>query len=450
MSCLLHIHNATGTHQEQRGAGDPASAVEGEQDAGSAQEVLDMPGSLLQLPAPADMELPPTDYAAWFGMRLALIFTLISQWRECARTCHDLQAILNKEIIMFDAIKPPSVREEYSISRRQAIIAIASLPLALLMAVQQGHWSALVKDEFLSRCAASITACWHLMAGREFAEVEHALSTYLPLLQTWATQPSAQQKTAADLAAQGALLMGLVSLHTARFPKNLHGRVAYCKQAVQYAKISGDRHLLSATLTRLAASLRDTGHPADMLQKSQEAAQYLNEVSPLLQSKLYGVLANAYARNGQAEEALRCLGLARETLPADNVFVPIFLSGDSGLFYLILMEGETSLVLGDQHPDSHHYEQAGKVLAQIETLPSTIIVPERIRIEIINKQALAAMKAGKLERFGDYLERGIRGANTLGSEKRRREAAETYLEAQKVWPNEPQMKELADLIISMN
>jgi hypothetical protein len=96
-------------------------------------------------------------------MKLAHIFTAITHRDGQAHTCDALQARLNKEIMMFDDIKPQAISEEYTLSRRQAIIAIAALPVALLTAVERGHWSMLVKDEFLSRCAASITACWHLM-----------------------------------------------------------------------------------------------------------------------------------------------------------------------------------------------------------------------------------------------------------------------------------------------
>src|SRR5216683_3007891 len=200
--------------------------------------------------------------------------------------------------------------------------------------------------------------------------------------------------------------------------------------------------------------LRDTtgeaGQPSEMLQKLSEAAQYLREVPPLLQSKLLIELARAYGWNGKSQEALHSIGEARATLPEENTFVPIFLSGDSDLFHLILLEGQTHLGMGDHLASSNHYEQAGKLFAQIETLPSTVVIPERIRIEIINQQALTAMKLQNLEQFCDYLEKGIHGAKALGSEKRRQEAIDIYWKARKIWPHEARVKELSDLFISMN
>jgi tetratricopeptide (TPR) repeat protein len=413
---------------------------------GSIEDVVQFPASF----TPVNLEPPPTDYVVWFGMKLAHIFTAITHGEGQARTCAALQARLNKEIMMFDDMKPQTISEEYTLSRRQAIIAIAALPVALLTAVERGHWSLLVKDEFLSRCAASITACWHLMAGREFTEVERALSNYLPLLATWAKQPSLQQKVSADLAAQGDLLMSLVALHTLPSPKNLQVRVAYCKQAVGYAEVSENRTLHITALTHLGNTMGEAGQPAEMLQKLLEAGQFLSEMSPLLRSKFNVELARAYARNGRPQEALRCIGDARSMLPEENVFVPIFLLGDSGLFHLIMKEGQTHLGMGDHHSNGNYYEQAGELFAQIETLPSAVVIPERFRIEIINQQALAAMKMRNLEQFCNYLEKGIHGAKALGSEKRRQEAIDIYWEARNIWPHEARVKELSDLFISMN
>lgn len=410
------------------------------------QQAVGLPFSLM----PLRLDLPSTDYAAWFGMKLAQLFTLITHGEAGTCRYRDLQARLNKEIMMFDAMKPHTPREDYTISRRQAIIAIAGLPVALLAAVQQGHWSVLVKEEFLSRCAASITACWHLMAGREFGEVERALSNYLPVLMTWAHQPAPQQKAIADLAAQGNILMSLVALHTLRVPNNLQVRIAYCERAGEYAKLSENHDLHATTLTHLGGTLGEAGQPAEMLQKLLEARQYLKDVSLLVQNKLSMELARAYAWNGQVQEALRCIGDARATLPAENTFVPIFLSGDSGLSHLLLMEGQTHLSIGEQQPESDHYDQAETVLAQIETLPSTVVIPERFRIEIFNQQALAAMKTQNLERFCFYFEKGIQGAKALGSQQRRQEAVDLYWQGRKLWSHEGRVKDLADLFISMN
>jgi len=403
--------------------------------------------------APPEVKLPVTeaDYPIWFGKRLAYIVTAIAYgtWREQS-SYHELQAWVDKEIHMFDEIKPLWTSDGYSISRRQAIIAIAALPTVLLTAVQNDHRSALVKQEFLFRCSASITACWHLMAGRDFAEVKEAVTPYLPVLMRWSQDPSEFQQQSADLAAQGQILLGLVSLHTVRPPYSIQGYMTHAKQAAEYGQISKNASLHVATLiAHLRAAFRYSERPDKMLQVCQQAMQYSNEVSPLEQSITYSALAEAYGYNGKLQETLRYIELAHEIRPATIDYLPPFLSADNGLFGMFY-EGRAYLALGAHYPEGNHLEQAWNTLVQVERLPSTVVFPERIRIEIVNQQTLAAVKMGDLDRFCTYFEKGVNGAKMLGSEKRRQEAAGIYWQARDIWPHETRVKELAELFVSMN
>jgi len=54
--------------------------------------------------------------------------------------------------------------------------------------------------------------CWHITNGTELAAIEQVLPTFHPKLVTLAQQHSKHQIMAADLAAQGSLLKGLVAL----------------------------------------------------------------------------------------------------------------------------------------------------------------------------------------------------------------------------------------------
>jgi hypothetical protein len=47
----------------------------------------------------------------------------------------------------------------------------------------------------------------------------------------------------------------------------------------------------------------------------------------------------------------------------------------------------------------------------------------------------------------DFLEKGILGAEALGSVKRQQEALDIYKEARKVWSNERKVWELGDLFL---
>jgi len=405
---------------------------------------------LLALPMHTAIPATDAEYVAWFGKKLAYIVTMITYNLWQGRGCHNLQAWVDKEIQMFDDIKPLWASDGYSMSRREAIIAIAALPMALLTAAQNLSWSALVKQEFLLRCSASVAACWHLMAGRDFEAVRESLSAYLPTLTKWSQQPSEVQQESADLTTQGNLLLGLVSLHTGKAPYNVQGYMTYAKHATEYGKLSGNMPLYTAALMHLGGAFRYTGRREDMLRTRQLALQHLSGLSPLVQSKIFSDLAEAYGQNGQMQESLRYIEQAREVLPATIDFVPIFLSADSGPFHAMLKEGQAYLALGDNQPESDHYQQAWNALAQIEQLPPDVAIPERIRNEIVNQQAQAAVKMGDLDRSSVYLQRGIEGARALGSEKRRQEAIDIYWQARRIWPDEARITNLADLFASLN
>jgi tetratricopeptide (TPR) repeat protein len=285
-----------------------------------------------------------------------------------------------------------------------------------------------------------------LLNGDGLVTVEYALPKYLPLLVALARQPSSYQRRAAYLAAQGSLLMNVVCYHRLRF----RAALAYARQAVELAHLSGDRTLSVYALTFLGGTFELNGQLNASLQTYQEAEHYLNEeVALLSHSKVLADLAWAYARNGQSQDALRCIGEARNLFPSELGEVPYFVSADYGLYRLILSEGMTHLVLGEQDTEhvEHHSQQAMNALAQVAQLPSTIIVPERIKLQIINHQAAAAVGAGNMEEFEHSLLAGVEGAKALGSGKRRQEAIANYRAARGKWPQEPRVRALAEVFL---
>src|SRR2546422_586543 len=174
---------------------------------------------------------------------------------------------------MFDAMKPQYPVGEYTLSRRQALVAIAALPTVLLSVVYQRQQSTIVVGEFLSRCAASIVACWHLMKGNEFAVVEQEILKYLPILVNLAQQSSKHQTAAARLALQGYQLTGILAGHRL----DLFAREQYCRQAVQYSRSTEDSHELVVALRHLASTFYYSERPEAMLKTLQEALPHINK-----------------------------------------------------------------------------------------------------------------------------------------------------------------------------
>lgn len=393
------------------------------------------------------------DSTTWYSERVAQIISLVYQWRTCALPCTHLQQIMSQEFMMFENyVNPLDHPEALRFSRRHALTVLAALPVGMLTGIGGPRQSTLPAEEFLPSCTASITACWHLMAGRDFAAVERALSQYFSLLVAWAQQSSPHQRSAAHLAAQGYLLLGLVSLHQLSLPRNFQQRFCYCQQAVKYAKEAGDPSLLVASLIHLGGAAHDLGQLPDMLRLHQQALLDVNAVSPLLQSKLYAETAYAYARNGQIQAALSHLGKARDLFPgniADDA--PSYLATDYGLFSLILFEGQTLLEVGQHESDSSqsqmYYAQAQAALAQIEQCSTTPFLPERFQVEIANRQTITAVKMEDLEQFRVHMINSVLKTKALGSVKRQQEVLVNWKEARKVWPHEPQVTALADLLL---
>src|SRR5579875_3032168 len=234
-------------------------------------------GLLLPVPPAGDYflaEATSEDCATWFSERLAHIMMFVTQWRGRMYTA-DFEKQLDRELRMFDAVKAMFDPDTYFLSRRSALLVIATLPKGLLGLLQQQK-AAFIEEELLPACAASITACWYLLNGREFASVERALARYLPFLITWAQQPSSYQKRAAYLAAQACLLLGFIELHRLHFQQ----RIVYCREAVRHGREAGNHPLLVKALTQLGNAYYDQGMDTKMLQAYQEAKHLCTEDVP--------------------------------------------------------------------------------------------------------------------------------------------------------------------------
>ena len=401
------------------------------------------------------LEKAETDSMSWFTARIKDVEALVAPWQERAISSSEQQALIHTALEQWDQMtdQMASSPDEYRISRRMALATLATLSSSLLTKVQLGPLTPLIIKEFLAQCATSITTCWHLLQGRELLIVKQALTSSLPVLSSWAKEPSSYQKESAYLASQGYLLMGLLSLHSLPPPQNFQQRMYYCTQAAEYAQLSNDSVLVVTALAHLGNAYYDTGHLSGMLQTYQKAVITLDAFSKqqyiplLLQSKLQVELAHAYAQHGQLQESLRALEEAQALFPKEQEQAPVFLSTDYGKHSLLLFQGLVHLDLDRYAPKNNHAHQAANALAEIGSFSTKEHIPERFRVEITNQQALAAIKDGNMEQFRQYLIEGIEGAHLLKSQKRKDEAVKNWREARKKWPHEVTVLELADLLL---
>ncbi len=349
---------------------------------------------------------------------------------------NSLQIIIGRLIKESDTMEHQHIPAEGALSRRDALMIIAGLPLTLLAKIQAGSMTTAILEEFLAQCAASLATCWHLLKGTEFQQVGYLLSQYLSALEKLASQPSKSQKNIASLAAQGHLLSATLTLHQ----NNLLAREAHCKRAVQLGQLAEDMNLHMTALKWLAVTYYYAKRPFKALQIYQEIEPFIGHVSPLLRGSVCIKMAGVHAQCGQEQEALRYIRMAHESFPEHPEQDPCFLYADCGAPTLPIWEGLTYLDLGQS-------KDAWNALERVEQLAATITVSERARVEAINHQAEAAIALDDQERFRMYIEMGAKGAIALGSEKRYNEALDIYKQAKLVWSKEPRIRELQDLFV---
>ena len=421
---------------------------------------------LLSYPSTNSFLLPEPPVASWpemtegvdgvtaSGELLAQLIHEIARWHGRALHCDQLQKLLNLALERWNAMTQP-FDHDVLISRRTVLASIAALPVAVSFAILHGQRAPVVLEAFLPECTASITACWHLMKGNGISTVAEQLPKYLPALEMLARQPSRYQKVAAQLAAQGCFLMGLVALHHSRFAL----REVYCRRAVNFSEIAEDQALHVTALAHLASNFYYMNRPEQSLRVYEQAIKIIsqpnNRVAPLLQSKVYIEAAAYYAQVGQVQNALYCSGEAHEVFPKPTENdEPIYISAACGMPLMLVWEGTAYEHLGKFALDRMMpkrskvlYTQAQDTFARLEQLDPAITVPERVRVQIINHQAATAIAQGDMELFRAYLQAGVQGAKALGSDKRMQEAIANWKAARQRWPHEQHIVELADVLL---
>ncbi len=391
-----------------------------------------------------DNTVMASEWPAWFGTRLAHVIALIDDWRGPTSELDSLQTLLYQEILLFDTSAPESpygLRVVHALSRRQALVTVAALPLAVATssAISEGGRSAAAAtDFFLSRCAASLTACWHLLRGSDLSTVDVTLSSYLLALGRAAQQQSRYQLAAARLASQAHRICGIVALHR----NQIQVRERHCKQALYYATVAGDSGSRASALISLASTHFYNSDPAHAAAIYQQAFALGAAMSALQRSRVHAELAVVYGQLRKEEDAIRSAGVAEELYPDHPEQDRSFLYAEFTPASLSLEQGLAYVALAEQYPGRDYQRRAADIFASVER--STLAVPDRIRFEIINHQSRAAVLLGDLDAFETYIRRGLDGVVLLGSKQRRREMEIALQGAGERWPRERRVRSLGE------
>jgi DNA-binding XRE family transcriptional regulator len=277
-----------------------------------------------------------------------------------------------------------------------------------------------------------IDSCWHLSNASKTTEVEQILPIYLPHLVTLAYQPSKHQQRAAHLASQSYILAAEIDRG------NIHAMKAYCQQAVLYSQVAENPDIQVAALKQQATIYLVGRDPTAALQKYEEALLLINHVSPLLRSRVYLGLASASARCKRKQDALRYLGLARQSFPGQPEQDPNYL-------YTVCSEPVLHLYEALTYTDLEQPKDAWEALLTVDGLQPKMPVPISTRIEFLNLQAKTAAELGDMELSISCLQESVQVSHKLGYNLWLNEAQDIYQGIVEIWPEEPQIQALRDL-----
>ncbi|MBV9691395.1 MAG: helix-turn-helix transcriptional regulator [Ktedonobacteraceae bacterium] len=322
------------------------------------------------------------------------------------------------------------------LSRRQAVLAMASTPMLLLGRVSPAEpLSPVTAEEVLMQCASALPACLQLYRMGEIAQVASILPTYTNHLTVLAQQPSRLQKRAFSLAS----LSHRLDARLAQYRQDFDRALTSFTEAISYAKQAEDTNLQVIALTGKAHTLLLQKRP-DMTRQRlltlQEAEQYSKQVSPIIQARTYMGLGEAYASLGQDQEADRYIRLAHDTLPdhpeEDPYHIYTYYNHDD----LFMFDGLTRLSMGDAKGAWAAFERLDEIV------PETLM---KRRVDVLSRQTITLVSLNNLDESCKKLEETVTKALALDYTLHYNGAYETYLEMQRKWGWEQKVRALAQL-----
>jgi hypothetical protein len=358
-----------------------------------------------------------------------------------ASFCHDLQARLDHVIKHLDTFSSRSDLSTYTLSRRQFLMTLATLPMASLGAKQQSDRQHLHLEELLPQCAASLTACWHLSGGTHLEILPPLVDSFLPSLLAVVKHAPAYRMVAADLVAQCYFLKTILSWHL----QGLIQADLFCQQAMRFSHIANNPNLLLTALNQQALIRYYGKQFPQALEKSEEAVAFLQHPSPdhifpIVKGRVSMYLAaiQAQQRQPQAEQTLEKARHAFTLQTEASEAVPLY--ADCGMAPLTLWEGLTHYHLSQQN--TAHAEPALISLRTFGQLQSTLEIPERFRLECVTNRALAAIACQEMEEALLCLQAGEQGVTSLESHQRRAEMGYVAQQMLGRWPHEARLHHL--------
>lgn len=157
-----------------------------------------------------------------------------------------------------------------------------------------------------------------------------------------------------------------------------------------------------------------------------------------------GSRPDLFGQLGRERDALLSIEQAERSYPSHPEQDPSFLYAEFRQASLILEKGLAFLALAEKFPGRSYQRTAANVFDGIEWSTPATRVPDRIRYEIINHRAWAAILLSDLETAESHLRHAVDGFASLDSRQRRQEAQTAWTRAVERWPHERRRVALGD------
>ena len=379
---------------------------------------------------------------------------LIYDWlyhKKSAWSLAKLQGRVSQEVESYDHMQDQNYlnHKDIDTGRRDALRRLALLPIQALGLGALATRFSWTPEDILTHCATGISACAYLVRDQheDMTLASWALSAYLPVLKTIVQESSLHRKEAARLTGQTFLMKATLTVHR-EGPKQA---ASYAEQGLKYSQESDYLPLQLMLLKRLSWIYVCDRQDERAVEKALEA-QYLLEhasssLSGLVRSNIYSGVAKSQSLHGQKDEAFVALRQAHETFSVSPGEEDLALSSmtEYNLAHLLLDDGLTHYRLGEYDAALASFDKVIDPETLILKLP---VGSERVRVEIINHQALASLKQPRkdMELSIKLWKEGMQGAKALHSEQRFSKALSAYNIMEALWSADKRITELRDLV----
>ena len=392
-------------------------------------------------------QIPRVQIAVPSSLATFITSNLMTHLLSIAHTDYTTSSDLTTAIqcALMEHTRMNSTNPDYTITRRTALLELASLPLVALgrnQTLSTRHY-----EEMLRHCTAALEGCWQLYRDSDPVGTEHAFeccSTYVPLLETIAHDSPKLRLQALDLAARYAILKRLmIWMHAS--PSEA---ISSAQHAVSLSDEAGNILLRLSARTKLNWAYLANKHYSLSLETMQECGHMLKAYQKRkkgqpLPSGIIGNFNSSYALaqvcNGIDPDATIGVALDSEPLSGYTAFVE-FTEADQ-----IYEAGKIYALSGDP---VRAMDQLGRFLStETFALLPNVDLTEEDRLHAVNHltDALLQLPEKDMGHIVNAWTTAMKGAKVRRDEVMYDEAMTNFAVMRTLWRGEDAIRRLIPL-----